>query len=123
MKRGFSLIELIISISLISVVFVFSFVAIKNIDTTYVDPYEEIRTIISDATNLYLNTNVGIDVKNKLYKDGIVTINTNALISEGLLNEEYFVNNTNENLNVENLVINVSLDSEGFLNYTINIEN
>ena len=121
MKKGFSLVELIVSVGLISIIFTFSFIAIKNTNTTYADPYEDLRIIISDATNLFLNTNAGIDYKNKLYEKGSVNLNSSILINEGLLIEEYYVKNIKDNISVENLEIIVTLDNEGFLNYSINI--
>lgn len=122
MKEGFSLVELIISIGLISVITLFAVVSIKKINPTYADPYEDMRSHIANATNLYLNTNSGLDYKTKLYSDKSVSINSNYLIEEGLLEENYFVENINENKNTENLTIIITLDEEGFMNYSINIE-
>jgi len=121
MKKGFSLVEVIISISLVSVVAVFALVIIKKAEPTYADPYENVRMIISDATNLFLNTNAGIDYKDELYEKKMIVINTNTLIQEGLIEENYFVENINENKNVENLEIIVTIDEEGFINYSINM--
>lgn len=122
MKKGFSLVEMIVSVGLISVVFVFSFLIFKTPNTSYADPYQDLRKTISDATNLFLNLNEGLNYKNELYENGYVSLNTNLLINEGLLEEVYYVENINDNKNVENISINLSLDSEGFINYTINIE-
>lgn len=121
MKKGFSLVEVIISISLVSVVALFALVIIKKAEPTYADPYESVRIIISDATNLFLNTNAGIDYKEELYNNKEIIINTNTLIQEGLIEETYFVENINENKNVENLEIIVTIDDEGFINYSINM--
>ncbi len=121
MKKGFSLGEIIISISLLSVVFVFTMFIIKKSEPTYADPYESIRSVISDATNVFLNSNIGNYYKNELYKNGEILISTNELISEGLLEESYFVGNINEEKEVKDIDIIVSLGDEGFMNYTINI--
>ena len=120
MQKGFSLIELIISIGLISIIFLFSFTVIRGVNTTYADPYEELRSLIADAAYLYLNTN-GNNYRDKLYENGSVTLNSNMLIEEGLLENEYYVSNIKENKNVENFTIIVTLDREGFINYSINI--
>ena len=121
MKKGFSLIEMIISIGIITLLSSLTFFAIKNTKPTYADPYENIREIISNATNLFLNSNSGIDYKNKLYLNKIVEINSNILISEGILEESYFVENLGKEKNVENIEIIIILDEEGFLSYSINI--
>ena len=121
MKKGFSLVEIIISISLISIIGILGLVVLKKAEPTYADPYENIRKIIGDASNVFLNSNRGIDYKEKLYKNKTVIINTNDLIKEGLLAESYFIDNINENKNVTNLEIVVLLDEEGFINYSINI--
>jgi len=121
MKRGFSLVETIISISLVSVVALFALVIIKKTEPTYADPYENIRIILSDATNLFLNTTAGIDYREKLYLEKKVVLNTNILIQEGLIEESYFVDNINENKNVENIEIIVLIDEEGLQNYSINM--
>lgn len=122
MKKGFSLVELIISVGLISLVLVFSLFVVKTTDTSYADPYEELRKTISDATYLFLNLNKGEDYKNELYENNYVSINTNLLIAEGLLEEVYYVENINDNKNLKNIPINITLDSEGLINYLIIIE-
>lgn len=121
MKKGFSLAEIIISISLVSVVALFALVIIKKAEPTYADPYENIRTILSDATNLFLNTTAGTDYREILYSKKELIFNTDILIKEGLIEESYFVENINENKSVKNIEIIVAIDDEGFLNYSINL--
>ena len=121
MKKGFSLVEVIISISLVSVVALSALVIIKKAEPSYADPYENIRTILSDATNLFLNTTAGTDYRETLYLEKELIFSTNILIQEGLIEESYFVENTNENKNVKNIDIIVVIDDEGFLNYSINL--
>ena len=121
MKKGFSLIELIISVGIISIVSVLTFFAFRTTKTSYADPYENIRVIISDATNVFLNSNTGGYYKNELYLNKEVTINTDFLISEGLIEESYYIENLCEEKNINNIEIIVSLDEEGYMNYSINI--
>jgi len=121
MKKGFSLVEIIISISLVSAVALFALVIIKKAEPTYADPYENIRTILSDATNLFLNTTAGTDYRETLYSEKELMLNTNILIQAGLIEESYFVENTNENKSVKNIEIVITLDDEGLQNYSINI--
>ena len=121
MKKGFSLVEIIISISLVSVVALFALVIIKKAEPTYADPYENVRTILSDATNLFLNTTAGTDYKETLYSKKELIFNTNILIQEGIIEENYFVENINENISVKNIEIIVAIDEEGFINYSINL--
>lgn len=120
MKKGFSLVEIIISLSLISVVFLFAIVIIKKSDITYADPYESLRKDLSLATELYFNTS-GISKKDELYQNGEVIINSNVLIENGFLDENYYVENTKESKNLQNIDIIVSLDEEGFMNFEINL--
>ena len=122
MKKGFSLIELIISVSLLSLVGTFAFFVIKKAEPTYADPYEDLRKTISDATNLYLNSNAGVSFKEELYNNRKLTINSDKLIQEGLLEESYFVKNINEEKKVNNIEIIIILDEEGFIKYAINIQ-
>ena len=121
MKKGFSLIELIISIGIISIISGLTFFALKGTNISYADPYENIRLIISDATRIFLNSNVGIDYKNELHMKKEIIINTNFLINEGLIEESYYIENIGEVKNIENCEIIVSIDEEGFINYSINI--
>ena len=121
MKKAFSLIELIITVSLLSVVFIFTFLVIKKSEPTYADPYEDVRLLISDATSVYLNSNIGLEFKKNLYDNGKIIINSNSLIQEGLLEESYFLKNINQNIDLKNVEIIVLLDGEGFINYSINI--
>lgn len=119
MKKGFSLVEIIISISLLSVIFVFSMLIIKKTDTSYADPYEEIRLLISDAANIYLNLND--DKKEKLYSNKKLVINSNELIKEGLIVDNYYLSNINETKDLQNIEIIILIDDEGLINYSINI--
>lgn len=121
MKKGFSLVEVIISISLVSLVALFALVIIKKAEPTYADPYENIRTILSDATNLFLNTTAGTDYRETLYSKKELIFSTNILIQEGIIEESYFVENINEKKSVKNIDIIVVIDDEGFLNYSINL--
>lgn len=122
MKKGFTLVELIISISLIVGVGALVLVLFNNIKPTYADSYENLRNVIADATNVYLNT-VGSSDKEKLNKDKYITLNSNVLIENGLLPESYFVENLGENIDVYNIEINVYQMEDGLLNYSINIKN
>ena len=119
MKKGFSLIEIIISISLLSVIFVVSMFIIKKTNVSYADPYEEIRIMISDATNIYLNLNN--DKKDLLYKDKKLIINSNELIQEGLIEDKYYLKSIRETKVLQNIEIIILIDEEGLLNYSINI--
>lgn len=119
MKKGFSLVEIIVSLSLLSVIFLFALVIIKKSDITYADPYENLRKDVSLATELYFNTN-GISKKEELYQNGKVIINSNVLIENGFLDENYYVENTKESKDLQNIDISVSLDDEGFMNFEIN---
>lgn len=120
MKKGFTIVELIISLSLVSVISLFVLFIVKNASTTYADPYENVRLVISDAIKVYLNTD-GVAEKNKLYEQGNIVINTNILIQEGLLDETCYVENIKENKSLQNIDISVSLDSEGFMIFDVNL--
>lgn len=121
MKKGFTLVELIVSIALITIIS-FSVLFLRKLEPTYADPYENIRQIVADASSIFLNLNVGYDYKKELETNHYLEINTDLLIEEGLLEETYYVDNLNENLDMKNIVIIISKDEEGFLDYAINIE-
>lgn len=120
MKKGFSIIELIISLSLVSVISLFVLFIVRNASTTYADPYENVRLIISDAIKVYLNTD-GIEDKNRLNNSGSIVINTNSLIEIGLLEENCYVENTKENKNLQNIDVIVTIDDDGFIQIKANL--
>lgn len=120
MKKGFSIIELIISLSLVSVISLFVLIIVRNASTTYADPYENVRLIISDAIKVYLNTD-GIEEKNRLNNSGSIVINTNSLIETGLLEENCYVKNTKENKNLQNIDVIVTIDADGFIQIEANL--
>ena len=122
MRKGFSLIEMIISITLLSLVGIFSFFVIKKAELTYADPYEELRLLISDATNVYLNSTNGYELKEELYDMKKISLNSNLLIQEGLIEDNYFLKNLGERKDLKNIEIIISVDDEGFINYSINID-
>ena len=121
MKKAFTLIELIISISLISLISTLGMFALKKSDVSYADPYLDVRSYIIDATNVFLSTNAGIDYKNELNNKKQITIKSNILITEGLIDENYYVKTINEEKNLKDIDIIITLDEDGFTNYTLNI--
>ena len=121
MKKGFSLIEMIISFTLLSLVSIFTFLIIKKAEPTYADPYEELRLLISDATNVYLNSTIGYELKEELYEKKEISLNSNLLIQEGLIEDNYFLKNLGERKDLRNIEMIISIDDEGFINYSINI--
>ena len=122
MKKGYTLVEVIISISLVAVISTLTLVLFKNIKPTYADVYESLRQTIADSTKVYLNINAGSELKNRLMNEGSVELNTNDLIGEGLLDESYYVTALDEDVDVKNIPINVSIDDEGLFVYDINLQ-
>ena len=87
-KKGFTLIEIIICISLIVVIGTASFFGIKIIrKNILVDKLEKINDKILSAAEVYIETNK--ETYNQLYKkkNGVV-IPLNVLVNEGLLSLE-----------------------------------
>lgn len=85
MKKGFTLVEIILSISLIVIIGVvsiggFNLIAKKN----KASKLEQINNLVLDAATVYIETNE--ETKNQLYEDknGVV-IPLKALVAEGLL--------------------------------------
>lgn len=120
MKKGFTLVELIISISLITIISLSSIMIFRNVKTSYADPYESLRKTIADATLIYLNT-VDTELKEELDLNNEVFLNTNLLINEGLLQDKYYVENINKNVLITDIEVRVFKDKEGFVNYNIDI--
>lgn len=120
MKKGFTLVELIICISLITIISLSSIMIFRNVKTSYADPYESLRKTIADATSVYMNT-IDTELKEELDLNNEVFLSTNLLINEGLLQEKYYVENINKNILVSDVRIRVFKDEEGFINYNIDI--
>ena len=119
MRKGFTLFEMIVSISLIAGIGTLVLVLIKNIEPTYADVYENLRQTIADSSAIYLN--LKSDLKEELMDKGSITINTNNLIEEGLLEESYYVSGVKENINVADKNIVVSVEEDGLLIYDISL--
>ena len=89
MKKGFTLIELIITIGLIALV---GTVIVSNLSSTYTkqqeQQYENFKNTLENAACTYINLNVGASIKNTCRSTGSCNVTAKMLLEEGLVTEE-----------------------------------
>lgn len=132
MKKGFTIVEIIVSICLIGLigVSVGVFIVSKKND----NKIDDITDKIIDATNAYIN--IEVDDNGNTYKNGIlnggvgVEIGVKSLLSKGYIDENIYkelVNKTNKNENELKLLVSVPTSNksdkvnceEGIIEYQV----
>ena len=89
MKKGFTLIEIIITIGLIAII---GTVIVSNLSVSYTnqqeEQYENFKNTLEKAACTYIDLNMNANLKRTCQNNGSCTIAVQDLLEEGLIEDE-----------------------------------
>jgi len=119
-NKGFTLIELLTVISILSIAMV---VMMPKINTAFkeskADQLEEVRVMVTDSANVYLNNYCGRDTYNLLIKKEEVKIYLNVISECGLLDEAIYNPMNGEYFDIDNEFVIAKIDEVGMIDYEL----
>lgn len=119
-KNGFTLTELITIIALLSIVMV---VAIPKINTSIkesrADQLEEVREMVVNATEVYLNTKCGSNNYDKLIENDSIKIYLNSISDCGLIESNIYNPVADNYFDINNEYVIVKIDEVGMIDYEL----
>jgi len=119
-KNGFTLMELISVIALMSLLFVIMAPKINDVfKESRADQLEEVRQMVVDATDVYLNNTCGRDVYNNLIKTEEVKIYLNVISECGLIEDKIYNPVSGDNFIIDNEYIVARIDEVGMIEYEL----
>lgn len=100
MKKGFTLIEIIITIGLIALI---GTVIVSNLSATYTknqdEQYENFKKTLENAACTYIDLNMNKTLKKNCQNSGSCSVTVGSLLSEGLIEDSDLKNpKTNEQI-------------------------
>lgn len=99
MKKGFTLIEIIITIGLIALI---GTVIVSNLSATYTkqqeQQYENFKGTLENAACTYINLKVAESIKNTCRSTGSCSVPVKLLLEEGLITDENLENPKTQDL-------------------------
>lgn len=119
-KKGFTLIELITTISLLSIIGIVLFPKISQaFKTSKADQLESVREEVASATEVYLNSSCGSSTYNMLISDDNVRIYLNSISDCGLIDSKIYNPVSGEYFDIDSEYIDVSIDEVGMIDYNL----
>ena len=119
-KNGFTIIELVTIISLLSIFLVIAIPKINSsIKESRADQLEEVREMVANATEVYLSANCGKNAYQKLILDDEVKIFLNSISDCGLIESEIYNPVAGNYFDINNEYIIVKIDEVGFKDYEL----
>lgn len=119
-KNGFTLIELITVIALLSIVGVILLPKIsKAFQTSKADQLAEVREDVVTATEVYLNSKCGKDSYNSLIENEHIQIYLNSISDCGLIDSSIYNPVSGDYFDIDNEYINVFIDEVGLIDYEL----
>ena len=119
-KNGFTVSELITVIALLSIVMVIAIPKINSsIKESRADQLEEVREMVANATEVYLNTKCGSDAYNKLIENNEITIYLNSISNCGLIDSKIYNPVADNYFDINNEYVIVKIDEVGFKDYEL----
>lgn len=119
-KKGFTLIELITVIALLSIVGIITLPKInKAFKSSSADQLEEVRENIVKSTEVYLNNSCGKDSYNKLIKNDSIRIYLSSIKDCGLIDNKIYNPVSGDYFNIDNEYVDVKIDEVGILDYKL----
>ena len=117
-KKGFTLIELITVVALLSIIAVVLFPKVSTaFKMSYADQLEDVRSNVRDATEVFINSKMGEETYNKLLNNETVNIYLNTLSSYGLIEERIYNPIADDYFDIDNEYVIVSMDEVGLISY------
>lgn len=119
-KNGYTLIELITTIALLSIVAVIIIPKINNaFKTSRADQLEDVRLHVKNATEVFLNNKCGKETHEKLVDDGSVRIYLSSINNCGLIDNRIYNPMSGEYFDINNEFIDVYIDEVGMIDYNL----
>ena len=119
-KKGFTISELVTVIALLSIVMVVTIPKINSsIKESRADQLEEVREMVSNAVDVYLNTKCGSGAYNKLMNNNEIKIYLNSISDCGLIESKIYNPVADNYFDINNEYIIVKIDEVGFKDYEL----
>ncbi len=119
-KNGFTLIELITIVALLSIIGVILFPKISDaFKTSRADQLEEIRENVVEATEVYLNNSCGKDAYDSLIKNDKIRIYLSSISNCGLIENKLYNPVSGNYVNIQDEYVDVYIDEVGMIDYKL----
>lgn len=119
-KNGFTLIELITVIALLSIVGVILIPKISDMfKTSKADQLEEVRQEVVTATEVYLNSSCGSENYDRLIENDSIKIYLSSISDCGLIENKIYNPVSGDYFNIDNEYVDVVIDEVGMIDYTL----
>ena len=119
-KKGFTLIELITIIALLSIVGVLLIPKINSIfQTSRADQLESVREDVINATDVYLNSKCGKDSYEELIENDSVQLSLNNISDCGLIDSNIYNPMSGDYFDIDNEYVIVYIDEVGMIDYEL----
>ena len=119
-KNGFTLIELVTVIALLSIVGVILIPKISDMfQTSKADQLEEVRQEVVTATEVYLNSSCGSDNYDKLIDNDSIKIYLSSISDCGLIDNKIYNPMSGEYFDIDNEYVDVVIDEVGMIDYKL----
>ena len=120
MKKGFTIIELVSVIALLSITAVILIPAFNNtIKESRADELEDVRENIVKSAEVYLNSDCGLNNYNLLNNNGNIRIYLNEINNCGLIDKKIYNPMNGEYFNISNEYVDVYIDDMGMISYNL----
>ena len=119
-KNGFTLIELITVIALLSIVGVLLFPKINEaFKQSRADQLEEVRESVKTGTEVYLSSKCGKDAYKTLIEKDSIKIYLSSISDCGLIDSKIYNPMTDEYFDINNEYVIVNMDEVGYIEYNM----
>lgn len=93
MKKGFTLIEIIVTIGLIALI---GTVIVSNLSATYTkqreEQYQNFKRVLENAACVYIDLDVASSIRSTCRSNGSCTISVSTILQEGLIEDDDLIN-------------------------------
>ena len=119
-KKGFTLIEIVTVIALLSIVGIITLPKINDaIKTSRADQLEEVRQEVVTATEVYLNSSCGSENYDRLIENDSIKIYLSSISDCGLIENKIYNPVSGDYFNIDNEYVDVVIDEVGMIDYTL----
>lgn len=119
-KKGFTIIELITVISLLSIVVIILIPKINSaIKTSRADQLEEVREMVVKASDVYLDNSCGKVAEKTLKENDKVRVYLSAIKDCGLIEEKIYNPVSGNYFDINNEYVDIYIDEVGVKDYKL----
>ena len=119
-RNGFTLLEMITVIAILSILFV---IALPKINAAFkesrADQLEEVREMVAKATEVYLDSRCGNNEMDVLKETDQVTIYLSSISDCGLIDKKVYNPVSGEYVNLNDEYVIVTINEIGFVEYDL----